>query len=79
MHGGAFLYQRHTQPGTSENQRQGETEEENCDYQENGDDNECRRFCSDGFVYEYLSKHRDDQKNVVKLYATQLLLNLYAN
>jgi hypothetical protein len=32
MHGGAFLYQRHTQPGTSENQRQGETEEENCDY-----------------------------------------------
>ncbi len=41
-----ILYQRHTQPGTLENQRQGETEEENGDDEGDGDDNESRR-CSD--------------------------------
>jgi hypothetical protein len=49
------------------NQRQGETEVENSDDKGDGYDYECRR-CSDeySFVQQHISKHRDDQKNVVK-------------
>jgi hypothetical protein len=76
MHGGAFCTRDTQQPGTSENQRQGETEVETSDDEGDGDDNESRR-CSDS-VYEYFSKYRDDQRNVVKFYATELLMNLDA-
>jgi hypothetical protein len=70
MHGGAFCT-RDTHSQGHENQRQGETEEENGDNDGDKNDNECRR-CSD-FLNENLSKHRDDQKNVVIFYATEVV------